>query len=110
MQKPVEDDQQQTAQFKSPMDKNVPISIETAMIYGEVDRFYHVIDPSKTPESINLSTRPDNEEIDVKEVYNLEKCPIVALHQISIEFDNEPCCMILFRNWTETFKYQLAKS
>ena len=29
---------------------------------------------------------------------------------INIEYENEPCSMILFRNWTQNFKYQFSKA
>lgn len=32
--------------FVSPLQSRKPISIETALIYGEPDRFYYVIDPN----------------------------------------------------------------
>ena len=33
--------------FINPLKNRKPISIETALIYGEPDRFYYIIDPSK---------------------------------------------------------------
>ena len=33
--------------FVSPIHMRIPISIETALIYGEPDRFYYIVDPKK---------------------------------------------------------------
>jgi hypothetical protein len=33
--------------YKNPILERKPISIETALIYGESDRFYSIIDPNK---------------------------------------------------------------
>lgn len=33
--------------FINPLKNRKPISIETALIYGEPDRFYYIIDPNK---------------------------------------------------------------
>ena len=45
---------------------------------------------------------------DQEEVF--EQNEIVGLQVINIEYDNDPCSMILFRNWTPNFRYQYAKS
>ena len=29
---------------------------------------------------------------------------------INIEYENEPCSMILFRNWTQNFQFQFSKA
>jgi hypothetical protein len=34
------------------------------------------------------------------EMDNYQDCEIVTLNIINIEYENEPCSMILFRNWT----------
>ena len=46
--------------------------------------------------------------MDQEEVF--EQNEIVGLQVINIEYDNDPCSMILFRNWTTNFRYQYAKS
>ena len=61
-----------------------PISIETALIFGEPDRFYYIEDDS------------DHQE-DVKRV--------IGLNVMNMRFDNEDCSVIMFRNWTENFKH-----
>ena len=61
------------------------------MIYGEQDRFYNIIDPKK--------------EASQDEDYDLENSNVVGLNVINIQYDNDPCSMILFRNWTHNFKY-----
>lgn len=61
------------------------------MIYGEQDRFYNIIDPKK--------------ETSQDEDYDLENSNVVGLNVINIQYDNDPCSMILFRNWTHNFKY-----
>jgi len=43
-----------------------------------------------------------NEEL---EDPGLAKNEIVGLNVINIEYDNDPCSLILFRNWTNNFKY-----
>ena len=74
-----------------------PISIENALIFGEPDRFYNVINPDKSNFLENEDRDfPDNE--------------VVGLHCINIHYDNDPCSMILFRNWTHNFKFQFAKT
>ena len=73
--------------FENPILHQKPISIETALIFGEADRFYQVIDT-------------DGKEMGA----------IVGLHVSNITFDEEECSMITFRNWTENFKHQFAKS
>jgi len=35
---------------------------------------------------------------------------VIGLNVINIEYDNDPCSMILFRNWTHNFRYQFAKT
>lgn len=40
---------------------------------------------------------------DQEEVF--EQNEIVGLQVINIEYDNDPCSMILFRNWTPNFRY-----
>ena len=35
---------------------------------------------------------------------------MIGLHVINIEYDSEPCSMILFRNWTHNFRFQFAKT
>ena len=83
--------QVQTAGHTNPVLQGRPISIETALIYGESDRFYNIIDPDQIK-----SCEEDHDE-DVHEV--------VGLHVINIQYDNDPCSMILFRNWTHNFRY-----
>lgn len=42
----VEDGEEENS-YKNPILERKPISIETALIYGESDRFYSIIDPNK---------------------------------------------------------------
>ena len=41
--------------------------------------------------------------------FKFEEHETLGLHVVNIDFDNEPCSMILFRNWTNHFKFQFAK-
>lgn len=85
--------------MNNPILQKKPISIETALIFGEQDRYYNVINPDKIDESKNIELDdeyPSNE--------------VVGIHCINIEYDNDPCSMILFRNWTNNFKFQFAKT
>ncbi len=66
------------------------------MIYGEHDRFYNIINPDK------IKSQEDIE--------NIEYNNVVGLNVINVQFDDDPCSMILFRNWTSNFKYQFEKS
>ena len=45
IEKPFDQDGESAPNFVSPLNMKKPISIETALIYGEVDRFYNVLDP-----------------------------------------------------------------
>ena len=89
-----ENEEKDPDQLHNPVLQKKPISIETALIFGEQDRFYNVINPDKLDKEHNVDI--DNE------------CPtneVVGLHHINIEYDNDPCSMILFRNWTNNFKF-----
>lgn len=66
------------------MQQRKPISIETALIFGEQDRFYNLIDQD---------FKPNETPID-------ENSEVVGLTVVNIEYDGDPCSMILFRNWT----------
>lgn len=76
--------------FICPMDMNMPISIEQALIYGEVDRFYFVVDPQWKPNS------DDN---------SVAKCEIVSLHSKKVIFDRTDCMLVCFKTWSEHFKF-----
>ena len=80
--------------FVSPIQQGKPISIENALIYGEKDRFYYIIDPNK--------------KIDPEDDGQLHKCEVVGLHVINMQYDNIDCSMIIFRNWTLSFRFQFA--
>ena len=80
--------------FVNPILQNKPVSIETALIYGETDRFYYIIDPDENAE--------DNSE---NNKLNYEDNDVIGLSVVNIEYDNDLCSMILFRNWTHNFKY-----
>ena len=80
--------------FVSPLQMGKPISIETALIYGEKDRFYYIIDPNK--------------KIDPEDDAQLQNCEVVGLHVINMQYDNIDCSMIIFRNWTLSFRFQFA--
>lgn len=85
---------------QNPVLQNKPISIETALIWGESDRFYSIVDPEADQSEIQheLETEPENREV-------------VGLHVINkIQYDNDDCSLILFRNWTHNFRYQFAKA
>ena len=56
--------QNQTS-FINPLKNRKPISIETALIYGEPDRFYYIIDPKK-----DVNPEDDDE---------LKNCEIIGL-------------------------------
>ena len=47
-----------------------PISIENALIYGEEDRFYYIVDPNK--------------KIDPEDDSQLQNCEVVGLHVINM--------------------------
>ena len=66
------------------------------------DNFYQVVDCGRL-QDIEAS----NSERDVDSALDHE---IVSLHQISIQYDNVPCSMILFRNWSNNFKFQFQKN
>lgn len=85
--------------FSNPILQKKPLSIETALIYGESDRFYSIIDPDAPAVT---ETEEDGQ--------NSENTEVVGLSVINIQYDNDPCSMILFRNWTHNFKYQFAKA
>jgi hypothetical protein len=74
---------------ENPVNQKKPISIETALQYGASDQFYYVVDPEQTFDEKN----------------NYQECEIISINMINIEYENEPCSMILFRNWTQNFKY-----
>ena len=93
----VENSQKKEQKFSNPILSRRPISIETALIYGESDRFYSVIDE-------------DQEKREIFEDYKFEKHEMLGLHVVNINFDNDPCSMIMFRNWTHNFKYQFAQA
>ena len=78
-----------------------PISIENALIFGESDRFYQIVD------HIDDATA-DQEDQDYE--LRLQNSEIVGLHVINIQYDNVPCSMIMFRNWTNNFKFQFQKN
>lgn len=80
----------------NPVKQRRPLSIETALIYGEQDRFYNIIDSKK--------------EFTQEDIENIEQNNVVGLNVINVQFDDDPCSMILFRNWTSNFKYQFEKS
>lgn len=61
-----------------------PISIETALIFGEPDRLYYIEDDSANDE-------------DAKQV--------IGLNVVNMRFDDEDCSVILFRNWTDNFRH-----
>ena len=91
IQKIVETPQDQVNQksFHNPILQQKSISIETALIYGEMDRFYKVIDPDiEDPDQIERAS---------------QNAQIVGLSVINIQYDNDPCSIILFRNWTHNF-------
>ena len=46
IEKPFDKEEGQKEVFVSPLNSNKPISIETALIYGEVDRFYNIVEAS----------------------------------------------------------------
>lgn len=70
------------------------ISIECALMFDERDRFYQIIDREDMMEAA--------QNHDEEEFQNLE---IISLHSINIQYDNVPCSMILFRNWSNNFKF-----
>ena len=90
--KPANDDSMPS--FVSPLQMGKPVSIETALIYGEKDRFYYIIDPNK--------------KIDPDDDAQLQNCEVVGLHVINMQYDNIDCSMIIFRNWTLSFRFQFA--
>lgn len=90
---PTADDERKHT-FVSPLQMRRPISIENALIYGEQDRFYYIIDPNK--------------KIDPDDDAQLNRCEVVGLHVINMLYDNIPCSMIIFRNWTLNFRFQFA--
>ena len=65
----------------NPIQANKVVSIETALIFGEPERFYQIVseDDSKEPKIIGMTV-------------------------INLPFDNEDCSLILFRNWTHNFQ------
>jgi hypothetical protein len=75
------------------------ISIECALMFDERDRFYQIIDREDV---MDAAQNHDEEEFQ-----NLE---IISLHSINIQYDNVPCSMILFRNWSNNFKFQFQKN
>lgn len=89
--------EQAEAVFDNPVHKREPISVETALIFGEPTSFYQVINPNKPIEEQEAEEFAEDSEI-------------VGLNVINIEYDNDPCSVILFRNWSNQFKYQFAKS
>lgn len=88
----VENNNKKEENFENPILSRRPISIETALIFGESDRFYSVIDE-------------DPQEREIYEDYKFESHEMLGLHVVNIEFDGDPCSMIMFRNWTHNFKY-----
>ena len=71
-----------------------PISIEQALFNGTSDTFYYMVDPNKTFD--------ENEDH--------QQNPIIGLNLINIEYENEPCSMILMKNWTENFRHQCSNT
>lgn len=57
------------------------MSIETALIFGEPERFYEVV---------------GEEDAERK---------IIGMTVINLPFDNQECSLILFRNWTHNFEF-----
>ena len=99
IEKITEDDKKNPDNHNNPVLQKKPISIETALIFGEHDRVYNVINPDLLESQTHIELG--------------DECPtneVVGLHCINIEYDNEPCSMILFRNWTNNFKFQFAKT
>ena len=84
--------QVQTNSVMGSLNRKKPISIENALIFGESDRFYKIV---------NFNNEEANQEDE-----QMNNCEIVGLHVINIEYDSLPCSMILFRNWTNNFKFQ----
>lgn len=80
--------------FINPLKNRKPISVETALIYGEPDRFYYIIDSTK---EIN----PEDDE-------DLKNCDIVGIQVTNITYDNVECSMIVFKKWTMNFRFQYA--
>ena len=71
-----------------------PISIESALIFGQTDRFYHIIDNEQNDDFFHAASEKE-----------LENSEIVSLSVIKIQYDKVPCSMILFRTWTDNFKF-----
>lgn len=85
----------------NPVHQRRPISIETALIWGEPDSFYNIIDPD--------ALARHQEAADADETLPMEDTEVVGLSVIpNIQYDNDLCSMILFRNWTHNFRYQFA--
>lgn len=49
-------------------------------------------------------------DIDLQENIEAGFKETIGLSVINMHFDEEECSMILFRNWTDNFKHQFAKS
>lgn len=75
----------------NPLYQKRPISIENALIFGEKDRFYKIVETGE--EGANDDDKLNN-------------CEIVGLEVINIQYENVACSMIIFRNWTNNFKFQ----
>jgi hypothetical protein len=69
------------------------VSIETALIFGETDRFYSVLDSEQQGSDGFFDS------------HKYEEHETLGLHVVNIDYDNEKCSMILFRNWTSHFKH-----
>ena len=82
--------------FSNPIFSKKPVSIEQALIWGEKDRFYSVINPNVPNDELQEDSNGLSKEI-------------VGLNVINIDYDNDQCSLILFRNWTHNFRYQFAK-
>ena len=66
--------------------------MEQALRNISIGNLYYVVDPKKNfDESINLNQNM-----------------IIGMSLINIEYENEPCSIILMKNWTKNFNYQSA--
>jgi hypothetical protein len=91
----MEENMSQDDQNKYKINTTKPISVEEALIFGEVDRFYYVINPDQINESFESLAK--------------EEMEVVGLNLINIQFEQKDCHLILLKNWTSYFRYQLSK-
>lgn len=58
-----------------------------------MDRLYQVVPPDFRP----------------SESFDRDQLDVIALNLINIQFENQPCKLILFKNWTSYYRFQLSK-